>query len=233
MQLSLRDAARLLQVAERTIVQWVEQGRLKAERVQDQYRFHRSDLLEWATSQQLAVALDLMADPTGEATATPALAEAIEAGGVFANVPATDRATALRAVVERLPLPPAADREFVLAVLLSRESLGSTAVGDGIAIPHVRNPMVVPVARPLISLCFLAQPIPFGAHDGSAVHTLFTLLSGTVRAHLQLLSRLALALRDPTFRAAIVRKAGPGEVFAAARAFESRIASSPASATSA
>jgi len=224
MQLSLRDAARLLQVAERTVVGWVEQGRLKAERVQDQYRFHRDELLEWATEQRLALEPDLMPRANGDSPALATLADALAAGGVFADVPGADRASSLRAVVERLPLPSAADREFLVAVLLSRESLGSTGVGDGIAIPHVRNPIVLPVARPLISLCYLAHPVEFGAIDGRPVDTLFTLVSGTVRAHVQLLSRLAFALRDPPFRAAIARKAPLAEVVAAAAALESRLA---------
>src|SRR5688572_6547971 len=129
MQLSLRDAARLLQVAERTIVKGVEDGRLRAERVQEQYRFHRAELLEWATAQRIAVAADVVARPPDLDVELPSLARALEAGGVLADVPAPDRETAIRAVVERLPLPPSADRSFLASVLLARESLGSTAVG--------------------------------------------------------------------------------------------------------
>jgi PTS system nitrogen regulatory IIA component len=235
MQLSLRDAARLLQVAERIIVKGVEQGQLRAERVHDQYRFHRAELLEWATTQRIAVAPDLMAPlmapsmaaSSEERAAVPGLADALATGGVHAAVPASDRESALRAVVDRLPLPPSADREFLVSVLLSRESLGSTGVGDGIAIPHVRNPIVLQVSRPLVSLCYLARPIDFGALDGQLVHTLFTLVSGTVKTHLLLLSRLAFALRDVAFRGVIARKGGTQEVVAAARALEARFGPNP------
>ena len=70
---------------------------------------------------------------------------------------------------------------------MARESLGSTGIGDGIAIPHVRNPIVMHIPRPTITLCFLEHPIDFGALDGQPVHTLFTIVSPTVRAHLHLL----------------------------------------------
>jgi mannitol/fructose-specific phosphotransferase system IIA component (Ntr-type) len=89
------------------------------------------------------------------------------------------------------------DREFLYKVLLARESLGSTGIGDGIAIPHVRNPIVLHLSRPIVTLCFLERPVDFGALDGQPVNTLFTLISPTVRAHLHLLSRLAFTLRDP------------------------------------
>src|SRR5438034_985186 len=62
-----------------------------------------------------------------------------------------------------------------------REALQSTGVGDGIAIPHVRNPIVLHVSRPMITLCFLERPIDFGALDGKPVHVLFSLISPTVR----------------------------------------------------
>jgi PTS system nitrogen regulatory IIA component len=44
-------------------------------------------------------------------------------------------------------------------VLLARESLGSTALGNGVAVPHVRNPIVLHIQRPMVTLCFLEQAI--------------------------------------------------------------------------
>lgn len=62
-------------------------------------------------------------------------------------------------VVEAMRLPEAVDREQLLQVLLAREALASTAIGDGVAIPHVRNPIVLHVARPAITLCLLERPV--------------------------------------------------------------------------
>ena len=94
-------------------------------------------------------------------------------------------------------------------MILARESLGSTGFGGGIAIPHVRNPIVLHIPRPMITLCFLETPIEFGAIDGMPVHTLFTLVSPTVRAHLHLLSRLTYGLRLPDFsRRSVTRPRG-------------------------
>jgi PTS system nitrogen regulatory IIA component len=102
--------------------------------------------------------------------------------------------------VERLPLPPEQDRQFLLAVLEAREALGSTGIGDGIAIPHVRNPIVLHVARPFLTLCLLRSPVEFGALDGKPVHALFMVVSPTVPMHLRILARLGFVLRDGTLR---------------------------------
>jgi nitrogen PTS system EIIA component len=119
------------------------------------------------------------------------------------DVPGEDKLSVLKNVVTLLPLPPQVDSEFLLQVLLARETLGTTAVGDGVAIPHVRNPILLHMAPPSITLCFLRTPIDFGAMDGKPVRILFTLTSPTVKSHLHLLSRLAHALREPRFKEAL------------------------------
>src|SRR5262249_48316043 len=91
-------------------------------------------------------------------------------------------------------------------------NLQSTGIGEGIAIPHVRNPIVLHVPRPTVTLCFLDRPIDFGALDGKPVHVLFAMVSPTVRAHLRLLSRLSFALHDAGFKKAVLCKASRDEI---------------------
>lgn len=147
----------------------------------------------------------------------------MQAGGIYYRIGGTDKESVLRAVVETLRLPEEVDREFLLRVLLAREALESTGIGEGIAIPHVRNPVVLHVTRPLITLCFLEQPVEFGALDGKPVSIVFSLISPTVRAHLRLLSRLSFALQDPTFKAVILRQGSRDEIVAEARRVEAAL----------
>jgi PTS system nitrogen regulatory IIA component len=151
-------------------------------------------------------------DEPESSTPIPSLVEALQAGGIFYRLSGHDKESALRAVVEHMRLPEEVDREFLLRVLLAREALQSTGIGDGIAIPHVRNPIVLHVPRPTITLCFLEKAVDFGALDGKPVHVLFTLVSPTVRAHLRLLSRLAFALHDPGFKKAVIRQAAREDI---------------------
>ena len=155
MQLVVKDVARLFNVSEKTVYRWIDQGILPAYRINDQYRFNRAELLEWATSRRMNVSPDIFAEPESSATPLPSLVEALQAGGIFYRIGGTEKESVLRAVVETLRLPEEVDRGFLLRVLLARETLESTGIGDGIAIPHVRNPVVLHVARPLITLCFL------------------------------------------------------------------------------
>ena len=128
----------------------------------------------------------------------------------------------------RLPLPEHVDKVALCDFLLAREALGTTAIGDGIAIPHVRNPIVIHgEERPVMSLCFLREPVDFGALDGKPVFALFTLLCPTIREHLHLLSRLAFLLKDRTFREAVGRRADGATILALARHAEQGVKAQP------
>lgn len=226
MQLTVRDAARLLQVSERTIYRWIGDGAIPSYRIQDQHRFNRVELLEWATSRRIPVAPEIFDEPAQE-QAIPSLSEALERGGIHYRVSGKDRESVLRSVVALLHLPEEVDREFLYSVFMARERLGSTGVGDGIAIPHVRSPVVLHVTRPEVSLCLLDQPVDFGAIDGKPVSILFALVCPTVRAHLQLLSRLAFLLRNDALRSVLKRQGSRDEIVAAFRAAESELKQRP------
>jgi nitrogen PTS system EIIA component len=212
MTLTVKDAARVLAVSEKTIYRWVDQGILPAYRVNDRYRFNRAELLEWATSRRMNVSPDILQEPESDGVALPSLSSALKAGGITYRLEGADKESVLRSLVEVMRLPDSIDRDFLFQVLLAREALGSTGLGNGIAIPHVRNPIVLHVPQPTVNLCFLAAPVEFGALDGQPVHTLFSLISPTVRAHLHLLSRLAYALRDPGFSGVIARQGSRDEI---------------------
>lgn len=220
MELNVRDAARLLGTAEKQVYRWIDEGEIPFYKINDQPRFNRAELLEWATSRRLPVSVEVFLGNGEEGPPKPGLAAALKAGGVHANVPGTDRESVLRAVVDTLRLPAGTDREFLVEVLLAREAMGSTGIGDGIAIPHVRSPVVLNGLPPSITLCYLANAIPFDAVDGRPVHTIFWIISPTIRGHLQLLARLAWALHDPAFKTAVSRRVPEAEIIAEAARIE-------------
>ncbi len=195
--------------------------------IHGQYRFNRAELLDWATARKIHVPSEILSDPDDNSSRLPALADALQAGGVFHDIRGSDKESLLGAVVAVMPLPAEVDRELLLGMLLAREALQSTGIGDGIAIPHVRNPIVLHVPRPAVTLCFPSKPVEFAALDGKPVHVLFTVVSSTVRVHLHLLARLAFALRHEGFRKAVMRHAAEAPIFEAAREAEERFRAAP------
>ena len=219
MKLTLKELTELINVSEKTVRRWIKQGTIPAYRIQGQYRFNKAEILEWATSHRINMTAHIFNEPEG--VLVTGLADALSAGGIFYRVSGSDKESALKAVVENIRLPDDADRDMLLQFILAREAVASTGIGDGIAIPHVRNPLVLNVDQPIVTLCFLEKPIEFLSLDDKPVFCLFTIIAPTVRTHLYLLSRLAFALRNPDFKNSIKNQNSRDEIIELCRKVES------------
>ena len=225
MQWSVRDVAERLNVSERTVLRWVKHDDLPASWIGSQFRFNRAELREWATAHKLKVPPALFYSKNEERKRMPSFSDALSSGGIFHEVGGTDKPSVLRAIVNLLRLPDGVDRELLYRMLMAREALTSTAVGDGIAIPHPRNPIVLCVTQPLVTLCLLAHPVNFGALDGQRVYALFTLVSSAPRIHLYLLARLSYILRQSSFKTLISERGPAANILAEVRRVEASIQS--------
>lgn len=200
MQLTLRQAAGYLGVSEATARRWVNERALPVHEAHERLYLNAVELWEWAVEHGVSVSRDLLEHARHAPDDVPPLSELLARGGIVYDVGATTKAALLRALVERLPLPPEQDRETLVNVLEAREAIGSTGVGDGIAIPHVRNPIVLHVDEPFVMLALLRTPVEFGAIDAQPVHALFMVVSPTVPVHLRILAQLGFVLRDSVLR---------------------------------
>src|SRR4051794_32926785 len=93
-------------------------------------------------------------------------------------------------------------RSLVFDSLLARERLGSTGLGQGVAIPHGR---IKGLKEAVGALVRLAQPVAFDAPDGAPVELAFVLLvpEKATEKHLQILSELAQMFSDRSLREAM------------------------------
>jgi PTS system nitrogen regulatory IIA component len=219
MQFDLRDVARMLKVPETRVYHWINEEHLPVRQVNGKYSFDQSELLEWATMKRLSIPTEAFHDNHSQASEV-SLAAAVEHGGICRDLAGADKAAVLRAVVEAMQLPANFDRAPLLELFLSREQLGSTGVGDGIAIPHPRHPVILPVGHPNVSICFLAQPLEFGSADNKKVDTLFVLVSPTIRTHMQMLARISRALADTPVRQLLRSRGSSAEIIGAIRRIE-------------
>lgn len=103
-------------------------------------------------------------------------------------------------------------RSEVFDCLFAREKLGSTGLGQGVAIPHGRAKGLKEAAGVFIRL---KQPIPFDAPDGKPVQTLFVLLVPAEASdlHLQVLSELAQLFSSRSVRESLLTAQSKDELF--------------------
>ena len=131
---------------------------------------------------------------------------------VAINVPVANKSKLLFELASkagaRLRLPP----DHILEELSKREKLGSTGVGDGVAIPHARFPEI---DKPFGMLFRLRQPIDFDALDGKPIDVVFLLLlpESAKGEQLSALACVARKLRKPTVTAALRKATDAAETF--------------------
>ena len=102
-------------------------------------------------------------------------------------------------------------RSQVFDSLFAREKLGSTGLGQGIAIPHGR---IKSLKEAVGAFVRMKQPIPFDAPDGQPVNLIFVLLvpDRATDLHLQILSELAQMFSDKQFRERLLASTTPAAV---------------------
>ena len=196
--LTLSEAAAYLKLGERTIQRMIGRSEIPCARVGGQWRFLRSVLDDWLMSRMQVLPRNELA-PFLDATS-----------GIVRVSPLVDRETVVDRIEPGTPgdvlrqLVAPLERRGVVSdvdqhvrLLLAREQLSSTALGHGVAVPHVRRPSENPEGAPAVLLGLCREGTDFGAFDGRPVH-LFLLLGATSEAiHLRLLKRITLIFRDP------------------------------------
>ena len=93
--------------------------------------------------------------------------------------------------------------DAILQILLERERLGSTGIGDGIAIPHGK---ISGIDEMVVSFGRSREGIAFDAMDGKPVHLFFLLMApeNSAGQHLKVLAKISRMLKDPDFRKSLL-----------------------------
>ncbi|MDD2556968.1 MAG: PTS sugar transporter subunit IIA [Desulfuromonas sp.] len=225
MYVNVKETAKLLSVSEKTVYRWIKRNLVPTYKVHGSYRFKRAELLDWATSKRRNVIEEPFEITQGEKEPLPSLADSISAGGIIYRVAGNNRDEVLADAVNHLRMPDEADLKMLKQVLLIREELSSTGIGDGIALPHPRNAILEHLIRAKVNICFLEHPVEFAALDGKLVHTLIIVVSPSLRIQLHLLSLLHMVLRDSALRKMLATQPRRDEVIKAIRTAEKKLLS--------
>jgi len=150
-----------------------------------------------------------------------ALTDLVASNAVIAALKAANKKQALEELAARAAVLCGENEHEIFEILQQREKLGSTGVGNGVAIPHGKLPKLTKLFG---LFARLDKPIDFESLDGQPVDLVFLLLApeGAGADHLKALARVARLLRDPDI-AAKLREAPTVEALYAA------LAASPAS----
>jgi PTS system nitrogen regulatory IIA component len=124
------------------------------------------------------------------------ISDIIDTGAVLPSLKAATKKQVLQDVAQHLARLVAIDQRIIFETLLTREKLGSTGLGQGIAMPHGRLPGLSHVTG---FFAKLAVPVDYDSVDGKPVDLVFALLSPDHAGadHLTALAKISRIMRSP------------------------------------
>jgi PTS system nitrogen regulatory IIA component len=222
--MTLEDFAKHVGLDAREVRKLAERDKLPAQKVAGKWRFNRARVTEWLQQEMLTLNLDetrLRAiekamSEAGTRDVTQHLVTAMMCvEGIDLALPAKTKSSVLLelgSLADRTGL--LWDQSGLLLALQQRESLCSTGLPNGIAIPHPRQPMPYVSAEPLICFARVGKGIGFGSPYGGLTDLFFLICCHDDRQHLHVLARLVRMLEDK-FVAALREVKTPEEALAA------------------
>lgn len=205
--MTLEDFARHVGLRIDEVRRLADRGRLPAQKVGGQWRFNRARVTEWLQQEiptydhtrlvELEHALGPREVSIGEESMI--VTDLIGIEGMEVNLRANTKASVLRELVglaERTGL--LYDGEGLFEAIQRREEMCTTALPNGVAIPHPRQPMPYVSAEPLICAARTPHGIPFGSNYGGLTSLFFLICCHDDRHHLRVLARLMRILDGDT-----------------------------------
>ncbi len=145
------------------------------------------------------------------------LAVLIHRGGIFFDVEGNSPEEIYSKISSMIKMPEGLTSEQICNALCAREQVLSTAVGNGIALPHARSSIIKNSDDQQICIVYLKNPIDMQAPDEREVYVMFVLLTQNSQVHLKVLTQLAGLFRNLRFRKALEAHAGEAEILSLIR----------------
>lgn len=140
------------------------------------------------------------------------LTDILAESAVVANLQARDKTEALATLVAAMTKHQTVDQQKILTILLEREKLGSTGIGDGVAIPHGKSKELTDI---ISGFGLSKQGIAFDSLDGKPAHLFFLLVApeNSVGTHLKMLARISRMLKNADFRKKLLEANSQHEIY--------------------
>jgi PTS system nitrogen regulatory IIA component len=202
--MDLEQLASYLQRDVREVTKLASRGHFPGHKVGGQWRFARAEINHWLETQIAAFSdQELSALERGssldldqEGLVSSLLSEAT----ITVPLPASTRSSVLKELVNLAEQSwQVYDPEAILEAIRQREELASTALENGVALPHPHRPLRGALGESLIAYGRTASGIPFGAPGGGLTDIFFLVCCMDDRTHLQVLARLSRLLLRPGF----------------------------------
>lgn len=206
--MTIKEVSKYLKMNERTVYKLIQAGQIPATKLGKQWRLNKEQLNEWLGFQVGELPAEDLAQLEKDhkesiIKITPLLKEENVLFGFYAQSKSHAIQKLVDNIVKNNKLSSSQGQGLTQAVM-ERERLCSTAVGEGVAIPHPRDVIINNMKKPLLSVGVCRHGMDFESIDGKPTNLIFLLSAPRSDIHLKLMARLSRLLRDKVFRYKLV-----------------------------
>ena len=212
MILTLKELAEHLKLNDRTVLRMLKNGQIEGAKVGGQWRFNGSQIDKLFFQQPVSEDDVPLEELTHSRFEIP-ISRLIDDKRVFLDMKATNVDEAIDELTD-----PALFNTLVLDIndlrekCRAREKLLSTGIGNGIAVPHPRDPITALRAPGCVVIGRSKNGVEYNAADDKPVHYFFLICSQTIELHLHLIGKIANLVRDAAFMKVMKSAKAPKDV---------------------
>ncbi|HEB29606.1 MAG TPA: helix-turn-helix domain-containing protein [Spirochaetes bacterium] len=195
--MTLSEVAGYLKLSEKTVLRMVHKDKIPCAKIASQWRFVRSVIDDWLISKMKVVPKNDLARVIESGSPIVPLSRLIKKDLIVMDIkPGTKNE-----VLEQLARPvlrngTVHDASGFLEKLMHRERMATTAIGKGVAIPHMRNPRENPISGPALVIGICKAGTDFEALDKKKTYLFFFICTDSEVIHLRVMGKLAGLMRD-------------------------------------
>ncbi len=194
--LSLVEIAKYLNVPSDTIVKLAETGRIPSRQASGDWQFLRSMIDDWLETRVQRAGKQKLTEVITTTERIIPLSQLVSPDRIITNVRPGAKPFVLQQLVQPLlETEMIGDGQDYLERLCDREEMLSTAIGHGVAFPHVRRPDETQVTAPCVVLGVCPDGVDFQSLDGGYTYVFAMCCGNSEATHLRLLAKVTLFLR--------------------------------------
>ncbi len=209
MDLNTKDISNLLMIPEKEVQQFIKRKEIPFQFLHDKVVFNKQQIIEWALGRNYPI--NISGNNKLSEYHIDTVSPLLDKDSFHYNCDLNE-SDYIEQMVAQINIDKNVDKEIIAQLLRSRESMMSTAIGNGISLPHPRVPLMVGKNKPLINFFFPKKHLDLKSIDGKPVHTLILLISQTIKQHLSLIAHLSFLLSTETFRFALENRLESTEI---------------------
>jgi len=194
--MTLRELSEYLKLSEKTLIRMAQRGEIPVTKIGHQWRFMRTLIDDWLVSKMWHPVKPALTRLLENQEIILPLSRLITQNLIKLDLPPGSKDEILLSLIEVLEKTKSvSDKEKLFSLLKSREEMASTALNNGVALPHVRNPLECPVDEQCIVLGICPAGTPFDSVDGGLTYLFFLVCTNSEIIHLKMMSKLAYLIR--------------------------------------